>query len=246
MDVFGLLKLRLDFIKQLHQRSCAPFAEIKQQIEDEVPPYEPPYSEDGEPPFLAEWLEADESLQVLGYSCISMLAASLQLLFKTWESEFRKPALPEMKAHFKKGWLNGYRKYFDEYLGIDFSDSPIAMIRLEEIVRARNLVQHPKDIFSNTVSFSDDDLDVLREPFLSSEIGRRMSWGKSESGRWFLPLNLHVPPDKFDSALKDVTHFAAWLDERIYDVMGWNQPNNRMESDACPRSMEGGGANDPI
>ena len=154
MDVFGLLKLRLDFIKQLHQRSCAPFAEIKQQIEDEVPPYEPPYSEDGEPPFLAEWLEADESLQVLGYSCISMLAASLQLFFKTWESEFRKPALLEMKAHFKKGWLNGYRKYFDEYLGIDFSDSPIAMIRLEEIVRARNLVQHPKDIFSNTVSFS--------------------------------------------------------------------------------------------
>lgn len=87
MDVFGLLKLRLDFIEQLHKRSCASFSQIKQQIEDEVPPYEPPYSEDGEPPFLAGWLEADESLQVLGYYCISMLAASLQLFFKTWETE---------------------------------------------------------------------------------------------------------------------------------------------------------------
>lgn len=39
----------------------------------------PPYGEDGEPPFLNEWIEADESLLVLGYACISMLAASFHL-----------------------------------------------------------------------------------------------------------------------------------------------------------------------
>ena len=231
MDVFGLLRLRLDFIRQLHARSCAPFLEIKQQIEDEVPPYEPPYSEDDEPPYLAEWLEADESLQALGYSCISMLAASLQLFFKTWESEFRKPAMPNLKKYFKKGWLEGYRQYFVEYLGIDFSESPVNLVKLEEIIRARNLVQHPKDIFGNYVSFSDDDLDVLQEPFLSSEIDRRMSRGSSSNGRWFLPLNLHVSMENFETALREVLVFTAWLDERIYDQMGWNQPNKRLEAD---------------
>ena len=176
MDVFSFLKLRLDFIKQLHERSCTPFVLIKQQIEDGVPPYEPPYSEDGEPPFLAEWLEADESLQVLGYACISMLAASLQLFLKTWEKELGRPAQPQYKTLFnKKGWINGYRQYFIDILGIDYANSPVEMIRLEEIVRARNIVQHPDFIGSNTVSFTDDDLEVLHEPFLSSEIDRRMS-----------------------------------------------------------------------
>lgn len=205
MDVFGFLKLRLDFIKQLHQRSCAPFMLIKQQIEDEIPPYEPPYSEDGEPPFIAEWLEADESVQVLGYSCISMLATSLQVFFKTWETELRNPAMPQYKAIFKKkGWLNGYRQYFHDTLEVDFAKSPIPMIRLEEIVRARNAVQHPKNIVSNTVSFTDDDLKVLQEPFLSSEIDRRMQRGESDTGRWFLPLSLHVPPEKFETTLTQI------------------------------------------
>jgi hypothetical protein len=233
MNVFGFLKLRLEFIMQLHERSCAPFVQIKQQIEDEVPPYDPPYSEDGEPPYLAEWLEADESLQVLGYSCITMLAASLQLFFKTWETELRKPAMPQYKTVFtKKGWLNGYRQYFSDTLGIDFAKSPIPLIRLEEIVRARNVVQHPNNIASNKVSFTDDDLDVLQEPFLSSEIDRRMSLSFSDTSRWFLPLTLHVPPEKFEAALKDTAQFAAWLDEEIYDVMGWYPPKNRMAPDA--------------
>ena len=233
MDVFSFLKLRLDFIKQLHERSCTPFVLIKQQIEDGVPPYEPPYSEDGEPPFLAEWLEADESLQVLGYACISMLAASLQLFLKTWEKELGRPAQPQYKTLFnKKGWINGYRQYFIDILGIDYANSPVEMIRLEEIVRARNIVQHPDFIGSNTVSFTDDDLEVLHEPFLSSEIDRRMSRSFIGEGRWFLPLNLHVPPEKFEAALNDVARFAAWLDEKIYDVIGWNQPNHRLESDA--------------
>lgn len=232
MDVFGFLKLRLEFIKQLHERSSAPFVLIKQQIEDEVPPYEPLYSEDGEPPFLAEWLEADESIQALGYACISMLAASLQLFLKTWEKELGRPALPQYKTFFKKGWVNGYRQYFIDALGMDYANSPVELIRLEEIVRARNIVQHPNFIDSNTVSFSDDDLKVLQEPFLSSEVDRRMSRRFSSEGRWFLPLNLHVTPAKFEAALNDVAQFAAWVDEKIYDAMGWNQPKRWLESDA--------------
>lgn len=229
MDVFGFLKLRLEFIKQFHERSCAPFVLIKQQINDAVPPYEPPYSEDGEPPFLTEWIEADESIQALGYACISMLAASLQLFLKTWEKELRRPALPQYKTSFKNGgWVNGYRQYFIGTLKIDYANSPVELIRLEEIVRARNIVQHPDFIGSNTVSFTDDDLKALREPFFSSEVDWRVSRSFSNKGRWLLPLTLHVPPEKFEAALNDVAQFAAWLDEKIYDAKGWNQPNHRL------------------
>ncbi len=233
MDIFGFFKLRLDFIKQLHERSCAPFALIKRHIEDKVPPYKPPYSEDGEPQFQAEWFEADESLQVLGYACISMLTTSLHLFLKTWEKELGEPDQPQYRNIFKKkGWISGYQQYFIDVLGIDYANSPVEMNRLEEIVRARNIIQHQDFIGSNTVSFTDDDLDTFQKPFLSSEIDRRMSRSPSSEERWFFPLSLHVPPDKFKIVLSDVAQFAAWLDEKIYDVMGRNQPNQRLESDA--------------
>ena len=112
-----------------------------------------------------------------------------------------------------------------DLLGIDCTDSPVDMIRLEEIVRARNIVQHPDFIGSNTVSFTDNDLQVLREPFFTSESNRQMSKSFGSEERWLFPLNLHISPEKFEVALNDIIRFAAWLDEKIYKVMGWNQPN---------------------
>lgn len=73
MDVQYFLSRRIDFIRQYYATASAPYVERKRKIEAEEEPFVPPYSEDGEPAFLKEWLEADESLHVLGYSCISML-----------------------------------------------------------------------------------------------------------------------------------------------------------------------------
>ena len=73
MDVRYFLDQRLAFIEQLYVNSAVSFIERKRKIEAEEKPFVPPYSEDPEPAFLSEWLEADESLQVLGGSCVSML-----------------------------------------------------------------------------------------------------------------------------------------------------------------------------
>jgi len=62
----------------------------------------PPYSEDAEPPFLEEWIEADDSLHVLAYSCVSMLAAALHLYLETWVSESHIPVDETLKKSFKK------------------------------------------------------------------------------------------------------------------------------------------------
>ena len=75
MDVQYFLERRLEFIRQFYVNSSAGFIERKRQIEAEEEPYVPPYSEDPEPAFLNEWLEAEESLQVLGRICISLRKA---------------------------------------------------------------------------------------------------------------------------------------------------------------------------
>lgn len=79
MDIRYFLEQRLAFIKQLYLNGVSPFEDRQRKIENEEEPFIPPYSEDEEPAYLNEWLEADSSLQVLGSACLSMIAASLHL-----------------------------------------------------------------------------------------------------------------------------------------------------------------------
>lgn len=62
MNVAWFLSRRLDFIRQFFARSSAPFVDRRTAIENGAAPVVPPYSEDGEPPFLLEWREATDSI----------------------------------------------------------------------------------------------------------------------------------------------------------------------------------------
>lgn len=54
MKVGEFLKDRTGFIRRHYETAAAPFYEIMRRIEAGEEPYEPPYSEDGEPPFLEQ------------------------------------------------------------------------------------------------------------------------------------------------------------------------------------------------
>jgi hypothetical protein len=88
MQVLYFLNERTKFIRHFYLTAGEPFRETIRKIEDrESPFHEPPNSEDSDPPFMEEWTEAREGLEIVGRTCISMLSASLQLYFKTWERE---------------------------------------------------------------------------------------------------------------------------------------------------------------
>ena len=213
MDVRFFLEQRLAFISQLYTNSIKPFEEIKRLIEAEEEPYIPPYSEEGEPPFLHEWLEADESLQVLGRTCVSMLSASFHLYFKTLEPKRRISAAKEYSADFKRGWFNGYRAYFRGEFKIMFEDSKCNLSLLEELVLARNRVQHPEWIASHSSHYSDDDLKKLPSPFFIDvrEI-EFFSEQENEERNWLMPPTIHVTQEKLQSAVSEISRFALWLE----------------------------------
>jgi hypothetical protein len=71
MDVLYFLKERTRLIRDYYEHAARPFGEIIRKIEAEEEPYIPPSSEDPEPAFLSEWIEADELLEVTGRCCIS-------------------------------------------------------------------------------------------------------------------------------------------------------------------------------
>lgn len=146
MDIRYFLGERLAFIEQLYVNSAAPFIERKRKIEAQEEPFVPPYSEDPEPAFLSECLEAEESLQVIGRTCISMLSASFHLYFKTLERQLRRPVDNSYSSVFKRGWFNGYKAYFQRQFNVSFESSPCNLSLLEELALARNRVQHPESI----------------------------------------------------------------------------------------------------
>jgi len=213
VDVQYFLNRKVNFIRQFYEMSSAPFVERKRQIEAEEEPFVPPYSEDPEPAFLEEWLEAEESLQVVGRTCISMLAAVFHLYFKAWEHQIGIPVDASLKADFKHGWLNGYKAYFAHHFRIRFEDSPSNLEVLEEIVLVRNRDQHPESIIMDSSNYSESDLDKLPHPFFIDENDASLFSEEEEGERaWLLPPPIRVTAEKLFTALSEVETFAEWLE----------------------------------
>ena len=91
MDVEFFLKERTKFILYFYRNATFGFLKIIHAIENEEEPFVPPYSEDGEPPFLDEWMEAQTGLNSVGYATLSMLSASLALYLEEWTVRIENP-----------------------------------------------------------------------------------------------------------------------------------------------------------
>jgi hypothetical protein len=191
--------------------------ERKQKIEAREEPFVPPCSVDGEPAFLKEWLEADESLHVLAYSCVSMLAAALHLYFETWVSQSRIPVNEELRKSFKRiGWLPGYRTHFSQRFAIDFETCPSTMELLEEVVLARNRIEHPPSITAIRAQYAEIDLKKLPHPFFVNKREADIFLESEESEiTWFFPPTLHVNENHLFAAIAEVESFAKWFESEI-------------------------------
>jgi len=209
MDIECFFNERIRFVRQLYKTSSNPYKERKRLIEAEEEPYTPPYSEDDEPAFLNEWLEADESLHILAYFCISMLAAALQLYFESWVKQSRRPVENSLKKTVfkKKGWLTGYKAHFTQHFSICFESSSTDYSLLEEVILARNRIQHPSSIIDLKTRFNASDLTKIETPLFLSDMDKNESW--------FFPPILHISEEQLNMAISEVENFVKWFAPEI-------------------------------
>lgn len=218
MNVRYFLTERLNFIRQFYLTASTPYLDRKSKIEAGEEPFVPPYSEDGESPFMKEWIEADESLDVLTYSCISMLAAALRLYLKAWVKE---SGIAVDQTHFNKvksknGWLAASLDHFSQRLNIDITDTSINLQLLEEVVLARNLVEHPPTIASLRPHFSDADLKKLRRPFFVDEIEAALLANTGEGEKsWLMRPRLHITHAQLIEVTDEIERLAEWFEPEI-------------------------------
>ena len=224
MNYLYFLRERTRFIRQFYTDAATPFIERKRKIEDGEDPFDASYGfESDEPPFLDEWVEAGEALDVLGQSCVSMLSSSLHLYIQEWISELVAragvkqlrdlgiglPADAAYKAAFKKGWINGYRVYCSK-LSVDWSQGPSDLTLLEEIVLARNSVQHATDITSVRARQSAHDTRKHPRGFFADDLELAM-FSRFQHIESVRPVRLNINQDKLFAAVDEVERFCEWL-----------------------------------
>lgn len=221
MEVLYFLNERTRFIRQFYQRASSPFDERIRLIEAGEAPFVPPYSENGELPFLEEWIEADESLDALGHACLSMLSASLQLFLQTWNDMLHLDCGNQYKKEFKTGgWFNGFRACFEDAIGVRWERSATNLAILEEIAIVRNRVQHPEELHSVRVQHSRHNYEKLeRRLFFTDQFGKSVAENIGEGEfSWTMGPMVKVSADQLKEALSTVEMFCKWLDRTIQEM----------------------------
>lgn len=218
MDIRYFLNKRIAFIRQLYETTSVPYAERIRKIETKEYPFVPACTDGDEPPFLEEWIEADESLHVIAYSCVSMLAAAMRLYLETWVYQSGVPVDESLKKSvFKKnGWLAGYKAHFAQHFKIDYEAGPANPRILEEVVLARNRIEHPSTITSHRAQYAKTDLKKLHPPFFVDKREAAFLADTDEGEKsWFMPLSLHVTEEQLLTAVSEVERFAEWFEGEI-------------------------------
>jgi hypothetical protein len=221
MDIRHFLEQRLAFIKQLYLNGASPFEDRKRKIEYEEAPFIRTYSEDGEPPYLSEWLEADSSVQVLGSACLSMIAASLHLYFTEWERQLGPAPGPSLKSAFKNGgWPNGYKAFYLAHGAERFEYGPFDFALIEELVLARNSIQHPDSLIFETSRYSDDALQKMPSPYFVNDREKSLiEEADDESRQWLYRPHIHITTEKFLHAISQVSAFVKWVEGQGKTIM---------------------------
>ena len=238
MNVLFFLKERTNFIRQFYTTTSGPYNElIRKNVEGEEPFVSQSWDDEGE--FYPEWKEAQDSLHIIGSSCVSMLSAALKLYLESWEREAvgivsKDPEREKLDMEYKKYWENrkrefkrgplyGYMYSFAQHLSIYFETYPGNLSMLEEIILARNKFQHLPSITGFETSYNDSDLKKLKNnPFFLNEVELNSIGDIDEENLFWLKwLNLDISQEQLFTAISQVECFAVWLDSEIKTAKHW-------------------------
>ena len=166
MDYEWFFLKRIEFLRSFYETGTLPFREQQLNIELEKPPFDnPPYNEDGEPPFLEEWMDAKDSEEILARSCLSMLSDSLKQYLNDTREFYLRLNLPKGS----KGFVKSHISLLCSHFGEPIDECPINLGLLEQIALARNQIQHDWSLTSHLVMLNEETLRTYPFPFFAEE-----------------------------------------------------------------------------
>jgi hypothetical protein len=219
LNAWYFFKNRLDFIRFFYDASEKPFREIQRKIEASESPFDkPPYSEDPEPPFLDQWIEAETGIYVLGMSCVSLLSDALKLYFRALETRVIGFSLSDAGKAIagKEGFVAAYKLALGQILETDWSDCAARFDIIEQVVLARNRGQHGNSLASFHETHDSRTLKKHRAPFFAND-RERQAWidADGDPNAMFLRPFLEISRDNLHQAIDEAANLGAYIDERL-------------------------------
>jgi hypothetical protein len=226
MDVDFFFKLRTDFTRKFYDEAVRPFLQKQKLIEAEEEPYVPPYSEDGEPSFLQEWIEADTSIQIVGRTAISLLSESLKVYFIQWEKLLGIQRSKFFEDEFKKkGYWSSYRRCFAAAYAIDWTKCPADSEIIEQIAIARNLSQHAGRNTQLSICHPRNLRERFPKPIFVSDLEKNLEGDDLATLSW-LGSNLIITRDALLEAIRQAELLVDWLEPQLQRVR-WGPANDK-------------------
>lgn len=210
MDIQVFTNERLKFARFYYSEAVKPFKSIIGLIEDEQPPYVPVYDESGEPQFIYEWVQAKDGIEAVGLASVSMLSSALQLYMNGWlDREEERPGVRLVKRKGNNGWFHALKDAIEHH-GVDFTQCPIDVDVLEQMVLARNRTQHSDDITSNSVRHLRKDLNKFQSHVFVSPSDVAIV----NSGNTFSWVRVYVDESTFNNVADTLEVFCTWLEKQ--------------------------------
>ncbi len=223
MDILLFLKHRTAFIRQHYDLCVAPFDERKRLIDAAEPPFnDPSHSEDTEPPYLAEWLDAETSVQLVGMSCVSLLSDALKLYLNLLQRGQLRFAFTEREAkRLKNQFIPTYKDALGEIFATDWSEANVDFGVIEQVMLARNRGQHGTDLTSFVITHDKRTLKSHPVPFfVSAAEARSLDGGGGALGGFLAPM-IEVTRDTLFAAIGEVEKLADWIEANAERAAGW-------------------------
>lgn len=227
MSNFKVLESKLTFLRDFYERTTHPFREIKRKIEVHEEPYIPYWSEepDGEPPFLSEWMDANDGLRLQEQVCLNLLQRSFREFLDGTAKEHCD--YPNSKPKEKGNWFENYQKWFYEECAIDWTHAPVSLSKIEELTFARNCVQHGGESHGGPGEHVFDSHDLIKrqslhyhqrfpDPFFGSEIEKQI-WSNASCPN---PVVIELTVQKLDAAIDDISTFCQYIHEHLPSWVG--------------------------
>lgn len=219
MEVGYFLTERTSFVRAFYFDAVSPFLERQRLIENGEAPFIPSYSEDPEPAFLVEWIAAEDAIELIGRTCVSMLSDSLKLYFTEWERQLGISCQRNCKATFtKQGFLQGFRICLQKYTGVDWADGAFDFDVIEQIILARNAAQHPTEITSLNVSHRGALRNGKRALLFAHDYEMDLLPEQGSLGWAIMNPRIHVSKEGLLTAIKQIEMLVQWLEPQLFQV----------------------------
>lgn len=214
MDILALLEDHLGFIERFYNVAAEPFETTKRKIDAEEEPFVPRRAPEDydEPEYLTEWQDADDSLLVLGYCALGLVAKALQNYLRVFIMHEAEVSTMEdfslvINQSKGKGWFKKYCFFLEQHTRFEWARSPVPLDRIEQINLSRDDVTHDPHIYSATAHRTEAHFRKHPIPLFADELEVAMLAG--EDGP---PLIIKVTRQNLATVIEDVRRFCRFVE----------------------------------